>query len=211
MGNLIHFILHLDTYIELFISNYGILTYLILFFIIFIETGLVITPFLPGDSLIFAAAAFCAKGELNIFLLAIILYLAAILGDTANYFIGKGIGHKLTNSRFIKKKHLKATEDFYAKYGGKAVIIGRFVPIVRTFVPFVAGIGIMKYRKFISFNVIGGVLWVTIISCIGFFFGNIPFVKDHFSLVTIAIILISVMPAIVTLINERRKSAKLKK
>lgn len=196
----IDFLLHLDKYLNVFISNYGIWVYAILFFIILIETGLVVTPFLPGDSLIFAAAAFAASGLLNIGVLLILLSLAAIIGDTLNYNIGKFLGKKLLakgDSRFIKKEYIEKTNAYYDKYGGKTIVLARFVPIIRTFAPFVAGIGSMKYKYFISYNAVGGILWVTIVSMLGFFFGNIPFVKDNFSMVFIAIIFISIIPIIV--------------
>lgn len=206
MNELINVLLHFDKYIEMFIANYGALTYVILFLIIFMETGLVVTPFLPGDSLIFAAATFAAKGSLNIYILIVSLSIAAILGDSLNYFIGNKLGHKLAKSRFIKNEHLEATEKFYVKHGGKAIIIARFIPIVRTFVPFVAGIGSMPYKKFLSYNIIGGICWVLIASLLGWFFGNIPFVKDNFTLVALAIIAISITPAIVTIISKKRKN-----
>ena len=198
--------LHLDKYLGMVINNYGFETYLILFLIIFFETGLVVTPFLPGDSLIFAAGAFAAMGMLNIYILVGILCIAAILGDTANYEIGRILGNKLINSKngkLIKKEHLEKTNKFYEKYGGKTIILARFVPIVRTLAPFVAGIGKMHYKKFISFNAVGGVSWVLLASVCGYYFGNIPTVKDNFSLVMIAIVLISLMPAVIEYLRNR--------
>jgi len=201
------FILHIDTHLGEIISQYGSLTYLFLFIIIFIETGLVFTPFLPGDSLLFAAGAFAATGLLDIFLLIFLLILAAVLGDTSNYWIGHFFGKKiLCHPKIpINPQHIKRTEEFFDKYGGKTIILARFVPIVRTFAPFIAGIGKMNYPKFISFNVVGGSAWVLIACLAGWFFGNIPFVKNNFSLVILAVILISVFPII---FEVRRNNGK---
>lgn len=198
--------LHLDKYLGMLINNYGFETYLILFVIIFLETGLVVTPFLPGDSLIFAAGAFAAMGMLNIYILIGLLIVAAILGDTVNYEIGRILGNKMINSnnmKLIKKEHLEKTNEFYDKYGGKTIIIARFVPIVRTLAPFVAGIGKMHYKKFISFNAVGGVAWVFLAAICGYYFGNITVVKDNFSVVMIAIVLISIMPAVIEYLRNR--------
>ncbi|WP_315068333.1 DedA family protein [uncultured Clostridium sp.] len=204
--NIIDIFLHLDKYLAAVVGNYGVETYLMLFIIIFLETGLVITPFLPGDSLIFAAAALAAEGALNIYMLIGILMIAAILGDTSNYEIGRLFGHKILKSgRFIKQEHLDKTNKFYEKYGGKTIIFARFIPIVRTIAPFVAGIGEMSYKKFISFNAIGGVIWVLIVSALGYFFGSIPVVKNNFELVIIAIILISILPIIIEFIRSKAK------
>lgn len=196
--SVIDFILHIDAHLAEIISQYGIATYAILFGIIFIETGLVVTPFLPGDSLLFAAGAFAALGSLNIFVIIILLCIAAIAGDTANYWIGHFFGRKLiANPRIpIKDEHIKETEAFFEKHGGKTIILARFVPIVRTFAPFVAGIGKMHYGNFISFNIIGGIVWVLLFTLTGYFFGNIPAVKHNFSIVIIIIILISVLPMV---------------
>lgn len=197
----IDLILHLDKYLNVFISNYGIWVYAILFFIILIETGLVVTPFLPGDSLIFAAAAFAVSGALNIGVLLILLSLAAIIGDTLNYNIGKYLGRKLIekgDSKFIKKEYIDKTNVYYDKYGGKTIVLARFIPIVRTFAPFVAGIGSMKYKQFIAYNAVGGIVWVSVVLTLGFFFGNIPFIKNKFSMIFIAIILISIIPIVIT-------------
>ncbi|NMF03358.1 DedA family protein [Clostridium beijerinckii] len=205
---LIDIFLHLDKYLGFIINNYGFETYLLLFFIIFLETGLVVTPFLPGDSLIFAAAAFAAMGMLNIYALLGLLMVAAILGDTVNYEIGRIFGDKLINiagGKLIKKEHLDKTNKFYEKHGGKTIIFARFIPIVRTLAPFVAGIGKMQYRHFISFNAIGGILWVLIVSALGFFFGNIPVVKKNFEFVIIAIIFISIVPVIVEFLKSKIK------
>jgi membrane-associated protein len=194
---LIDFVLHIDRHLDEIIRNYGALTYLILFLIIFMETGLVVTPFLPGDSLLFAAATFAAIGSLNLIWLILLLITAAILGDATNYFIGHKLGNRLIHTKWVKKEYLDKTHRFYEKHGGKTIIIARFVPIVRTFAPFVAGVGEMSYRRFASFNVIGGVLWVLSFLLAGYFFGNIPVVRQNFGLVIIAIIIISVLPAII--------------
>lgn len=207
--SVIDFIIHIDIHLGDIISNYGVLTYLILFFIIFIETGVVIMPFLPGDSLIFAASAFAAIGKLNIFIIFFICLFAAVLGDTVNFEIGKFFSNKnLKNYKLINEKHVNDTEKFFDKYGGLSIVIGRFVPIIRTFVPFVAGFGRMKYFNFIKYNIIGGFLWVTTFTILGYFFGNIPIVQKHFSLVVIAIIIISVIPAIVTFIKGLKEKNK---
>lgn len=203
---LIDMFLHLDKYLGTVINNYGFETYLILFVIIFLETGLVVTPFLPGDSLIFAASAFAAMGMLNIYVLIGILMAAAILGDTSNYEIGRLFGNKIVKrGKLIKQEHLDKTHKFYEKYGGKTIIFARFIPIVRTLAPFVAGIGKMNYTKFISFNAVGGIVWVLGVSALGYFFGNIPVVKKNFEIVIIAIILISVLPVVVELLKSKIK------
>src|SRR3954463_5275628 len=204
------FALHFDKYLEVFVQQYGFLTYAILFVIIFCETGLVVTPFLPGDSLIFAAGALSVSlntgGVLNPILLLVVLAVAAIAGDTVNYFIGSYIGPKVfeRDSRFLKKEYFDRTNAFYAKYGGKTIVLARFVPIVRTFAPFVAGVGKMDYRRFITFNVIGGILWVVIFVTLGALFGNIPFVKNNFEIVTLGIVFISVLPMIFEFVRARR-------
>jgi len=202
------FIMHLDVHLSALIQNYGLWTYLILFVVIFCETGLVVTPFLPGDSLIFAAGTFAAAKALKVGWLFLILSAAAVIGDTVNYWIGKIIGPKVfqkEKTRFFKKEYLDRTHEFYEKYGAETIIIARFVPIVRTFAPFVAGIGKMTYGKFLSYNVIGGVGWVAIFTFAGYFFGNIPFVKKNFSIVIIAIILISLVPAVLEFLKHRKK------
>jgi len=189
------------------IISYKSWTYLILFLIIFCETGLVFTPFLPGDSLLFAAGAIAALGSLNPMLLFFLLAVAAILGDTANYWIGEFIGEKLFDSKklkFLKREHLDKTHQFYEKHGGKTIIIARFVPIIRTFAPFVAGIGSMTYPKFLSYNIIGGILWVGLFTFGGYYFGNLPFVKSNFSIVIIAIIIISVLPGVFEFLRNRK-------
>jgi membrane-associated protein len=207
---LIDLFLHLDQHLSAVIEQYGIWTYAFLFLIIFMETGLVVTPFLPGDSLIFAAGTFAALGSLNIYLLFFLLALAAFLGDTANYWIGHYIGPKAFtgNVRFLKKEYLERTHAFYERHGGKTIILARFIPIIRTFAPFVAGIGEMSYVHFISYNIIGGVAWVALFAFGGYFFGNIDFVRHNFSLVIIAIILISVMPGVVEFLRERARTRR---
>lgn len=205
--SLIDFILHIDVHLAEIVSQYGVITYAILFGIIFIETGLVVMPFLPGDSLLFAAGAFSALGSLNVYLLIILLCTAAIAGDTANYWIGHFFGKKIIASPKIpiKDEHIKETEAFFEKHGGKTIILARFVPIVRTFAPFVAGIGKMHYGNFISFNIIGGIAWVLLFTLTGFFFGNIPAVKHNFSIVIMVIILISVLPMVYHSIQKKLK------
>lgn len=206
---LLDFIIHLDKHLSSLIQTYGIWTYLILFIIIFLETGLVVTPFLPGDSLLFAAGTFAAAKALDVLLVFALLSLAAVLGDTANYWIGHFVGPKVFHqekSRFFKKEYLERTHHFYEKYGAETIIIARFVPIIRTFAPFVAGIGRMSYWKFISYNVIGGIGWVALFVFGGYFFGNIPFIKKNFSLVIIVIIIISVIPAVIEFCRHRRAS-----
>ncbi|MBU3217591.1 VTT domain-containing protein [Clostridium estertheticum] len=208
LTNFINVIMHIDTYLTLIVQQYGILTYIILFLIIFCETGLVITPFLPGDSMLFAAGALAGIGSMNIFTLLIVIYLAAVLGDTANYHIGKTIGKKILekdNIRFINKDYLKKAQIFYEKHGSMTIVIGRFIPIIRTFVPFVAGISKMNYSKFIPYNMLGGGLWVSLFLGGGYFFGNLSFVKTHFSYMLIAIMIISLLPGIIVFIQEKSK------
>jgi len=200
--------LHLDQYLSVIIQSYGLLTYLILFIIIFAETGLVVMPFLPGDSLLFAAGAFAAAGALDIKLLLATLSIAALLGDTVNYTMGKFVGKKIYEQetvKFIKKEHLLKTHRFYEKHGAVTIIIARFIPIIRTFAPFVAGIGEMRYLKFMSYNISGGLLWVFLFVAGGYFFGNLPVVKNNFSLFIMAVILISVMPVIIGFFRESSK------
>ncbi len=210
ISELVDFILHLDVHLNTIIKNFGIWTYLLLFLIIFLETGVVVTPFLPGDSLLFAAGSFAALGSLNVFALFILLTLAAILGDTLNYWIGHFIGPRAFsgNTRFLKKEYLDRTHEFYEKYGGKTIILARFIPIIRTFAPFVAGIGAMDYPHFFFYNVIGAVLWVSIFTFGGYFFGNLPFVRDNFTIVIMVIILISVLPGVFEFLREKFKSRK---
>ena len=210
ISNLVDFILHLDVHLNAIIQNFGIWTYLILFLIIFLETGIVVTPFLPGDSLLFAAGTFAALGSLNPIALFLILTAAAILGDTLNYWIGHYIGPRAFsgNVRFLKKEYLDRTHGFYEKHGGKTIILARFIPIIRTFAPFVAGIGAMTYSSFFFYNVIGAVAWVGLFVFGGYFFGNLQFVKDNFTIVIMAIIVISVLPGVFEFLREKFKSAK---
>jgi membrane-associated protein len=206
---LVDFVLHLDRHLAEIIQQYGVWTYAILFLIVFLETGLVVAPLLPGDSLLFAAGAFAALGALDVGLVFLLLVVAAILGDTLNYAIGHYLGPKVFHyerSRFFNPDHLRKTHAFYEKYGGKTIIIARFIPIVRTFAPFVAGIGAMNYRRFLAYNVVGGFLWVAICLFAGYFFGNLPFVKKNFSLVILAIIVISVLPAVVEYLRHRAQA-----
>jgi membrane-associated protein len=205
----IDLILHLDKHLDLLIRSAGLWSYLVLFVVIFIETGLVITPFLPGDSLLFAAGALAALGSLKVHELFFLMAIAAILGDTANYWIGHYIGPRVFtgNSRLFKKEYLLRTQAFYDKHGGKTILLARFIPIIRTFAPFVAGVGKMRYGYFISYNIFGGILWTALFTYGGYFFGNVPFVRNNFSLVVIAIVLISVLPAVVELVRNRKKPA----
>jgi membrane-associated protein len=203
---LFEILLHLDKHLDLVIRNYGIWTYAILFLIIFLETGLVVTPFLPGDSLLFAVGTFAALGSLDARWLVISMSIAAIAGDTMNYWIGYMVGPKVFNkekSRFLNKEHLYRTHRFYEKYGGKTIILARFIPIIRTFAPFVAGIGSMTYRRFILYNISGGIAWVVIFVLGGYLFGNIPVVKQNFSMVIFAIIILSILPGIIEFLRHR--------
>ncbi len=200
--------LHLDVYLHQITSSYGTASYILLFVVIFCETGLVVTPFLPGDSLIFAVGALCAKGMFNTPGVYLMLCCAAVLGDTVNYHIGHMLREKVESKqeiRFIKREYLERTQAFFERHGGKTIIIARFIPIIRTFAPFVSGVGRMSYTRFISYNAVGGILWVTIALFSGYFFGNIPLVKDNFSLVIIGIVIISVIPGVVVYLKEKRK------
>ncbi len=210
IGYLIDLIIHLDEHLSVIIQTYGTWTYLLLFMIIFLETGLVVTPFLPGDSLLFAAGSFAALGSLDVALLFALLGSAAILGDTVNYWIGHAIGPRAFtgNIRFLKKEYLERTHEFYERHGGKTIILARFIPIIRTFAPFVAGVGAMTYSRFIAFNVFGGLLWVGLFVFGGYFFGNLTVVKDNFTLVILAIILISVLPGVIEFFRERARAAR---
>ena len=204
----IDFFLHLDRHLAEIIAQYGVHTYTLLFVIVFCETGLVVTPILPGDSLLFAAGAFAALGSLDVWVLFGLLTVAAILGDTVNYSIGRYVGPKVFHypkSRFFNPEHLQKTHAFYEKYGGKTIIIARFIPIIRTFAPFVAGIGGMNYSRFMVYNVAGGIAWVLIFTLLGYFFGNVPFVQHNFEFVIIAIVLISVLPAVWEMIAEKMR------
>lgn len=209
ISTLIDFILHIDQHLVEIVNDYQTWTYLILFLIIFAETGLVVTPFLPGDSLLFAAGAIIAKPEtdLSIVLMCLLLIAAGILGDMANYHIGKYVGPKAFSGRYklLKKEYLEKTQQFYIKHGGKTIIYARFIPIIRTFAPFVAGIGTMSYGKFASYNVIGAILWVTSFLFLGYFFGGLPIIKDNFTYVIFAIILLSLLPPVFELMRGKRK------
>jgi membrane-associated protein len=206
LRSIIDLFLHLDQHLNRIISDYGVWTHLILFLIVFAETGLVVTPFLPGDSLLFAAGTFAALGSLDLWLLVVLLIGAAILGDTVNYWVGAWIGPRAFsgNVRFLRKDYLDRTHAFYEKHGGKTIILARFVPIIRTFAPFVAGVGAMSYPKFITYNVVGAVLWVGLFVPAGYFFGNIPTVRENFTLVILAIVALSVLPIALEAIRARR-------
>ena len=210
IATVIDFFIHLDVYLGEIIATYQSWTYLILFLIIFSETGLVIAPILPGDSLLFAAGAFAGLGVLNIWALYIIFCCAAILGDTVNYWIGSFVGERIfkPDALVLKTEYLERTHAFYEKHGGKAVILARYVPIMRTLVPFVAGVGKMTYTRFVAYNVTGGIIWVMIFTSLGFFFGNIPAVEENFTLAILAIIALSLMPALVEFILHRIKASK---
>ncbi len=209
LKSLIDFVLHIDQHLVEIVNDYQTWTYLILFLIIFAETGLVVTPILPGDSLLFAAGAILAKPEtaLHIVLMWVLLILAAILGDLVNYHIGKYIGPKAFSGRYklLKAEYLNKTQEFYSKHGGKTIIYARFIPIIRTFAPFVAGIGSMSYGKFASYNVVGGMAWVTSFLFLGYFFGGLPVIKDNFTIVVFAIILLSILPPIIEVWQSKRK------
>ena len=202
------FILHIDKHLALMTIEYGLWIYAILFLIVFAETGLVIAPLLPGDSLLFAAGTLCALGNLNVVVLIGLLFIAAVLGDSLNYAIGKRVGEKLftsSTSRFLNRKHLERAHAFYEKYGGKTIIFARFMPIVRTFAPFVAGIGSMTYGKFILYNVVGAALWVGSFTMLGYMFSQQPIVKNNFALVVLAIIVVSIIPAVIEIVRARSR------
>jgi membrane-associated protein len=206
----IDLVLHLDKHLDSMVQSMGPWLYVVLFLIIFCETGLVVTPFLPGDSLLFAVGALAARPDgLNLAVVLVSLIIAALLGDSVNYCAGHFIGAKAFREgrRFLNLKHLRKTEEFYKRYGGKTIIIARFVPIVRTFAPFVAGVGKMGYPKFMSFSVFGALLWIILLSLAGYFFGNIAFVKKNFSVVVLAIIFISILPAVIEFLRERRRGS----
>ena len=211
ISGVVDFILHVDKHLLALTQAYGLWTYLILFVIIFCETGLVVTPFLPGDSLLFAAGGIAALGEMNIHLMVALLLVAAILGDAVNFAIGKYFGARLfanPDSKIFRRAYLDKTHAFYEKHGGKTIIIARFVPIVRTFAPFVAGMGNMHYGRFIRYNIIGAILWVVLFSYAGYFFANIPLVKNNLALVLAAIIVISVLPGVIEVVRARRAAKR---
>ncbi len=203
-------VLHLDRHLGDIVRDWGPWIYALLFLIVFCETGLVVTPILPGDSLLFAVGALCGAGAMNLPLVMVLLFVAAILGDSVNYAIGNYLGPKVFTGRyrFLKKEHLDKTHGFYERYGGKTIVIARFVPIVRTFAPFVAGVGSMTYGRFMAYNVGGAALWVGSLTLLGYAFGNHPFVKKNFGLVIIGIIIVSIIPAVVEFFRERSKHAK---
>jgi membrane-associated protein len=211
LKEIVDYLLHLNVHLKELVDDHGTTTYWILFAVIFAETGLVVTPFLPGDSLLFAAGTTAALGSENfkVWPVCILLTIAAIAGDTVNYWIGKRIGVRVfeRDGRWIKRKHLEKTQAFYAKYGAKAIVLARFVPIVRTFAPFVAGVGTMNYRTFLTYNVIGGVVWVFLLTWAGYFFGNTEIVKKNFSAVILAIIVISILPLVFEWWKARRAAA----
>lgn len=205
LSQLFDFVLHIDKHLGEIIANYGAWTYLILFAIVFLETGFVVTPFLPGDSLLFAAGAFAATGTMNVVVIFVLLTGAAILGDTVNYWIGHRVGPRVFEEdvRFLKREYLERTQKFYEKHGGKTIFLARFIPIVRTFAPFVAGVGTMRYGKFVVYNIVGALVWTSVFIFAGYFFGNIPFVRENFGLVVVAIILVSVLPVGYELVQHR--------
>ena len=201
---LIEFILHVDQHLLEFVRNYGVWVYAILFLIIFVETGLVVMPLLPGDSLLFAAGAIAATGAMDPVLLSVLLIIAAVMGDSLNYQIGHYIGPRVFNMklRFINRDHLLKTQSFFEKHGGKTIIFARFMPIIRTFAPFIAGVGSMAYSRFLMFNVVGGMAWVLSFIWLGYFFGNLPVIKDNFTYVIFAIIILSLMPAVIEFVRH---------
>lgn len=210
LASFVDLVLHLDTHLLALTQEYGIWIYGILFLIIFSETGLVVAPFLPGDSLLFVAGALCAMGALQLELLAPLLVLASFSGDNTNYWIGRLLGLHLIkrmNGKFIKREHLDKARTFYEKHGGKTIIIARFLPIVRTYAPFVAGIGLMRYRLFVLFSALGSLAWISFFTVGGYFFGNIPIIRDNLMVMVLAIIIISILPAIIELIRQRNKSS----
>ncbi len=211
LKTVLDYVLHVDHHLDQLITSMGPWIYVLLFLIIFCETGLVITPFLPGDSLLFAIGTFAARpNNLNLVTILVLLSIAAVLGDTVNYWIGRFLGPKVfrTQSRFLNQRHLEKTQSFYRRYGAKTIVLARFIPIIRTFAPFVAGIAEMRYSKFMSFNVFGGLLWIISLTLLGYFFGNFEIVQKNFGLVVIAIIILSILPAIIEFFRERAKSTK---
>jgi len=204
--NPIDLLLHLDLYLNLLVENYGAWIYAILFLVVFCETGLVVAPFLPGDSLLFLAGALCSGGHMDPWLLAILLMTAAILGDSTNYWIGRSSGERLfrnPNSKIFRRDYLERTQDFYQRHGGKTITLARFLPIVRTFAPFVAGISHMSYGRFVAFSVLGSLAWVGSLVPLGYFFGNVPFIKDHLSFLVMGIVLLSFLPMLIGTLHHR--------
>ena len=210
LSSLVDLVVNLDEHLRALVQTYGVWAYAILFVIIFLETGVVVTPFLPGDSLLFVAGTIAAIGELNVHALSALLILAAILGDSCNYAIGRYIGPKVfqyEDSRFFKRAYLEYTHAFFERHGGKTIVIARFVPIVRTYAPFVAGIGRLEYRRFLFFNVTGAILWVLLLAYAGYFFGNLPIVRDNLTIAIMVIILLSIMPGVIEYLRHRRRTA----
>jgi membrane-associated protein len=208
LATFIDVVLHLDKHLQVLVAQYGAWVYLILFVIVFCETGLVVTPFLPGDSLLFVAGTVAAAGGLDVHLLVVLLIIAAILGDTVNYWIGNYLGPRVfhyQDSRWLNRKHLERAHAFYERHGGKTIVIARFVPIIRTYAPFVAGIGAMSYARFVAYNVGGAVLWVTSLAYAGYFFGNLPIIKNNLTLVIIGIIILSIMPGVIEYLRHRSR------
>jgi membrane-associated protein len=210
LTSIIDLFLHLDKHLSAVIQQFGVLSYVILFLVIFCETGLVVTPILPGDSLLFVVGAFAAKGDLDPVLIYVLLCIAAVAGNMANYHIGRFLGPRVfeKNTRFLKKEYLERTHVFYEKHGGKTIVIARFLPIIRTFAPFVAGIGRMEYRRFVLYNLTGCVAWISSFVLGGYFFGNIPIVKENLTVVIFAIIIISLVPSVIEFVRHRRASGK---
>jgi len=211
LSQAVEFVLHLDRHLDLFTRDHGTWAYLVLFLIVFAETGLVVTPFLPGDSLLFAAGAIAARGSLDVGVLALLLAGAAVAGDAVNYAVGRTLGDRLIGGgriKLIRREHLDRTHQFYERHGARTIILARFVPIVRTFAPFVAGLGQMTYRRFATYNVVGGIAWILLFVFGGFFFGNLAVVQQHFGLVIIAIILMSFVPMVFTMWQERSSARK---
>ncbi len=207
LTQLMDVVLHLDQHLQALVASHGAWIYLILFLIVFCETGLVVTPFLPGDSLLFVAGTVAAAGGMDIHLLVLLLIIAAVLGDAVNYGVGHYIGPRIfshSESRWLNPKHLQRAHDFYEKYGGKTIIIARFVPIVRTYAPFVAGAASMTYSRFALYNVSGAVLWVTSLGYAGYFFGNLPVIKNNLTLVIIGIIILSILPGVIEILRHRK-------
>ncbi len=205
---MIDFILHIDVYLASLTASYGLWTYAILFLIVFAETGLIVTPFLPGDSLLFAAGALCTLGTIELMPLMGLLIVAAVVGDAVNYAVGSTVGHKLftsSTSKLLKREHLDRTHAFYEKHGGRTIILARFIPIIRTFAPFVAGIGLMSYKQFVTYNIVGAVAWVSSFLLLGYYFGNQPFVKSNFTLVIGAIIVMSAIPGLIDVIRSKKE------
>ena len=210
MSHLIDIFLHLDMYLDTVVQQYGMWMYCILFVVVFLETGVVVTPFLPGDSLLFAAGALCARGDLAVGWLFMLLCLAAVLGDTVNYSIGHLVGPRAFHgqNRLFKREHLDRTHQFYERHGGKTIVLARFIPIIRTFAPFVAGIGRMSYGRFVTYNVLGGLLWTSLFVFGGYYFGNQPLVKRNFTFVILAIIVLSLLPLVVEFVQNYRRKAR---